>query len=180
MNNLNEIYKKYQSNEGHGDKGTSHSYIDEYDRILNPYRYNSTILEIGLCMGESLRMWEEYFIDSEVIGIDINQHLLKDLIDENTHNIIIGDATKEEILESFPNKMFDVLIDDGSHRLIDQIKTFDIFKKRINNGGIYIIEDVLNIDGVKDIFLQLHNNIQIIDNRHIKNRHDDVLIIYKF
>jgi len=180
MNSLSEIYKKYQSPEGHGDKGTAHTYIDEYQRLLEPYRKNSTVLEIGLFMGESLRMWEEFFIDSDIIGMDISDDYLINLIKEGTHNIIIGDATKEEILDSISDKMFDVIIDDGSHRLHDQIKTFNILKNRMKPNGIYIIEDVLNIDDVKDIFSSLHNNIEVIDNRHIKKRNDDVLIIYKF
>ena len=46
--------------------------------------------------------------------------------------------------------------------------------------GIYIIEDVNNIDLTIDRLNQLHDNIQIIDNRHIKNRVDDVLVVYKF
>ena len=50
----------------------------------------------------------------------------------------------------------------------------------MNKGGIFIIEDVVNIDQTKDIFLTIHNNVEIIDNRHIKYRHDDVLVVYKF
>jgi hypothetical protein len=46
--------------------------------------------------------------------------------------------------------------------------------------GIYIIEDVNNIDITKDRLSELHDNIKIIDNRHIKNRVDDVLVVYKF
>lgn len=180
MKALNEIYQKYQSPEGHGDKGTAHSYIDEYEKLLDPYRHRSVVLEIGLCMGESLRMWEEYFIDSKVIGVDITSADLIDLINEGGHEIIIGDATKEDILESFDEKSFDVLIDDGSHILSDQIRTFQIFKSKMNKGGIYIIEDVVNIDYTKDIFTSLHSNIEIIDNRHKKDRHDDVLVVYKF
>lgn len=180
MKTLNEIYQKYQSPEGHGDKGTAHTYIDEYQRLLEPYRKNSTVLEIGLFMGESLRMWCEYFIDSEVIGMDISAQHLSGIIKENKFNIILGDATRPEILEAVPDKMFDVIIDDGSHRLGDQIETYNIFKNRMKPNGIYIIEDVVNIDNVKDIFSSLHNNIEIIDNRHIKRRSDDVLIIYKF
>jgi len=180
MITLNEIYKKYQSPEGHGDKGTAHTYIEEYERLLTPYRNNSVVIEIGLCMGESLRMWEEYFIDSKVIGVDINSFNLRSLLNENGHNIIIGDATKETILEQLQEESFDVLIDDGSHMLNDQISTFNIFKDKIRPGGIYIIEDVLDIDNTKNIFLGLHNNVEIIDNRHIKRRHDDVLVVYKF
>jgi cephalosporin hydroxylase len=180
MKTLNEIYERHQSPEGHGDKGTAHTYIDEYERLLTPYRKDSIVLEIGLYQGESLRMWEEYFIDSKVIGIDISSSRLTELINEPGHNIIIGDATKEEIFKQLGEQLFDVLIDDGSHTLKDQLATYNIFKSKINPGGIYIIEDVLNIDIVKDVFLELHNDVEIIDNRHIKNRHDDVLVVYKF
>lgn len=180
MKTLNEIYEKYQSPEGHGDKGTAHTYIDEYQRLLDPYRKNSIVLEIGLCYGESMRMWEEYFIDSKIIGIDIDSRNLTDLINEPGHNIIIADATKDDIINKIDEEAFDVLIDDGSHRLVDQLNTFNIFKSKMKPGGIYIIEDVVNIDSVKNIFLGLHNNVEIIDNRHIKDRDDDVLVVYKF
>ena len=46
--------------------------------------------------------------------------------------------------------------------------------------GIYIIEDVNNLDSTIDTYKKLHNNVEIIDNRHIKNRVDDVLVVYKF
>jgi 23S rRNA U2552 (ribose-2'-O)-methylase RlmE/FtsJ len=180
MKTLNKVYQKYQSPEGHGDKGTAHTYIDEYQRLLQPYRKRSTVLEIGLCMGESLLMWEEYFINSKVFGVDISSEFLKDLIKDKTHNIIIADATEESILEHFSKETFDVIIDDGSHLLQDQIDTFKLFKDKMNPGGIFIIEDIENIDYAKDIFSSLHNNIEIVDNRHIKNRIDDVLVVYRF
>ena len=180
MKTLSEIYEKYQSPEGHGDKGTAHTYIESYERLLEPYRENSTVLEIGLCMGESLLMWEEFFINSKIIGIDINDEHLKDLIDVGTHNIVIGDATKESIVNLLSEETFDVLIDDGSHAFVDQLNTFCIFKNKIKKGGVYIIEDVAHIDHIKNIFLTLHNDVEIIDNRHIKGRHDDVLVVYKF
>jgi hypothetical protein len=115
-----------------------------------------------------------------VIGVDITSKYLSELIKERTHHIIIADATRESIINKIDEKTFDVLIDDGSHRLVDQLKTFFIFKNKINPGGIYIIEDIEDLDNVKNIFLALHNNVEIIDNRHIKGRHDDVLIVYKF
>ena len=180
MKTLNEIYQNYQSPFGHGDKGTLHSYIGDYERLLEPYRNKSVVLEIGLYMGESLRMWEEYFIDSKVFGLDINSELLNEMIQENTHNIIIGDATNPDIVKFFDGEMFDVVIDDGSHWLEHQIKSFDIFKNRMKPNGIYIIEDIDNIDETRDVFEKLHDNIEIIDNRHIKGRYDDVLIVYKF
>jgi hypothetical protein len=180
MKSLNEIYQNYQSPEGHGDKGTAHTYINEYEKLLGPYRENSVVLEIGICQGESLKMWNEYFINSTVYGIDITDQYIKDLINENKYNIIIGDATSEEILTELSDLKFDVIIDDGSHRIGDQINSFNILKDKMKSNGIYIIEDVNNIDSSIDKLTELHNNIEIIDNRHIKNRVDDVLAVYKF
>ena len=180
MKSLNEIYKNYQSPEGHGDKGTAHTYIDEYEKLLKDHRENSTVLEIGICRGESLKMWDEYFINSKVYGIDITDQYIKDLINENRYNIIIGNACSEDILKQLDDLTFDVIIDDGSHLINDQINSFNLLKNRMKPNGIYIIEDVNNIDLSIDRLNQLHDNIQIIDNRHIKNRVDDVLVVYKF
>jgi len=180
MKTLNEIYLNYKSPEGHGDKGTAHTYIDEYEKLLDQYRENSTVLEIGICQGESLKMWNEYFINSEVYGIDITDYYIKDLINENKYNIIIGDASSNDILNQLNDLTFDVIIDDGSHLINDQINSFNILKNRMNSKGIYIIEDVNNLNSTIERYKELHNNIDIIDNRHIKNRSDDVLIIYKF
>lgn len=180
MKTLNEIYLNYQSPEGHGDKGTAHTYINEYEKLLKDYRENSTVLEIGIFFGESLKMWNEYFINSKVYGVDITDRYIKDLIKENKYNILIGNACSENILTQLNNLTFDVIIDDGSHFISDQINSFNILKNRMNPNGIYIIEDVNNLDSTIDRYKELHNNIQIIDNRHIKNRIDDVLVVYKF
>jgi len=180
MKSLNEIYKNYQSPEGHGDKGTAHTYIDEYEKLLKDHRENSMVLEIGICRGESLKMWDEYFINSKVYGIDITDQYIKDLIAENKYNIIIGNACSNNILKQLNDLTFDVIIDDGSHLINDQISSFNILKHRMKPNGIYIIEDVNNLDSTIGRYKELHNNVEIIDNRHIKNRVDDVLVIYKF
>ena len=69
MKSLNEIYINYQFPEGHGDKGTAHTYIDEYEKLLSGRRDSITILEIGVRYGHSIRMWNEYFINSNIVGI---------------------------------------------------------------------------------------------------------------
>ena len=40
MRTLQEIYEDHSdaSGAGHGDKGTVHSYIPEYERLFSPYR----------------------------------------------------------------------------------------------------------------------------------------------
>jgi SAM-dependent methyltransferase len=181
MKTLNEIYQRYSSKDGHGDKGTVHTYIDEYEKLLKDYRNDVTFLEIGLFHGESIQMWSEYFNNSKIYGIDINDRFVKHLMNDERFNIIISDATDQNLINRFPKDIkFDVVIDDGSHKINDQVKTFNLLKDHMNPGGIYIIEDIDNIDATKKTLTSLHDNCQVIDNRQIKKRWDDVLIVYKF
>ena len=182
MKTLNEIYDNYQFPDGHGDKGTAHTYINEYSKLLEDYRGGSSVLEIGVHTGLSLKMWSEYFTDSQIYGIDISdRNFMKGLKEDGGFTIFIGDATQPNILDCFPtNLKFDVIIDDGSHKLKHQVNSFNIFKKRMNSNGLYIIEDIESIDTSIDTFNSMHSNCEIIDNRKIKNRSDDVLVIYRF
>lgn len=180
MRTLSEIYEGHSSPEGFGDKGTLHTYIEIYEKLLNPYRHNSSILEIGLYHGQSLRMWNEYFIDSKIYGVDIIDRNFGEMINDEKFNIFIADATQKQFLNLIEDLTFDIIIDDGSHLIRDQISSFLLLKNKIKSGGLYIIEDIDNIDSNRNIFENLHDNVEIIDNRHIKNRFDDVLIIYKF
>jgi hypothetical protein len=180
-NCLNQIYQKYSASNGHGDKGTAHSYIEEYEELLYKYKNkNCNLLEIGIAFGHSLKMWNEYLTKSIIYVIDITKLYSDDYLNDERFVINIGDATNIDILNKFNNINFDIIIDDGSHRFIDQVDSFNIFKNKMNNGGIFIIEDVNCLDEKKQEFVDLHYNCEIIDNRHIKGRHDDVLIIYRF
>jgi hypothetical protein len=102
------------------------------------------------------------------------------MINDEKFNIFIADATQKQFLNLIEDLTFDIIIDDGSHLIRDQISSFLLLRNKIKSGGLYIIEDVDNIDSNRNIFENLHDNVEIIDNRHIKNRFDDVLIIYKF
>lgn len=178
---LNEIYKKWSFVDGHGDKGTAHTYIPEYERLLSPYRYKKpNFLEIGIAYGESLEMWYEYFQGAKIHGIDIWDKEIGPYLKDERFNINIVDATKKEVLDRLDNTTFDIIIDDGSHRFEDQVATFNILKDRMNVGGIFIIEDVDCLDQKREEFINLHSNCEIIDNRSLLNRYDDVLIIYRF
>jgi SAM-dependent methyltransferase len=187
---LHELYLKYKNSgtsKWECDKATVHTYIEVYEEILNPYRYKAqNILEIGLMSGESLRMWTEYF-SGNVYGMDCSETPINGLADlrpiiaEGKHNIIIGDATSEaDIEKNFIGKKFDVVIDDGSHQLTHQLKSFNLLKDRMRKGGLYIIEDCADIELNKDIYLALHDNVEILDRRSIKNRFDDVIVLIKF
>jgi hypothetical protein len=186
MQTLNEIYKNSIVN-GWPDKGTVHSYIDVYEEILKPYRETANnVLEIGLFSGQSLIMWEQYFWGIPCYGIDCSDQPcgglqdLRPMIAEGTHNIFIMDGTKKaDIEKNFKGVMFDVIIDDGSHLLEHQIESYKHFKSHTAPGGIYIIEDIQDIDENIELFknIDAKKKVEILDRRAIKNRYDDVLII---
>jgi cephalosporin hydroxylase len=178
---LQEIYENYKTNDGWGDKGTIHSYIDPYAELLEPYRENGNILEIGIFYGHSIKMWREYFINGKVVGVDIIAREGVDaLINDSKYKIIISDATQPQFIQELGDLKFDVIIDDGSHYIEHQVATFNMLKDFVNPNGLYIIEDVQNIEQEKSILEKLHNNSYIIDNRHINGRYDDILFVYKF
>lgn len=182
MQTLAEIYQRYIAPEGgHGDKGTAHTYIPVYEKILEPYRENGSILEIGIHSGLSLKMWREYFNNGMVAGADIviNQPVIELLNNEN-YKIFHCDATKAEFLTQLNGLTFDVIIDDGSHDFQDQLDSFNLLKNSVNKNGVYIIEDIQLDYHKKSILETLHDNIIFVDNRPINpiGASDDVLIIF--
>jgi 8-demethyl-8-alpha-L-rhamnosyltetracenomycin-C 2'-O-methyltransferase len=185
MNTLAEIYERHQSPASHGDKGTVHSYIEVYEELLAPYRNQAvSMLEIGILSGISLLMWEEYFLGGTVYGIDLCERPL-DMADlrpliATGHKISLLDATSKKQVElHFSNFKFDVIIEDASHALSDQLAIYQNFRDKLVKGGIYVIEDVGDIDRDREILKNIDplRYVNVIDRRHVKGRFDDVLVV---
>ena len=88
--------------------------------------------------------------------------------------MIHGKSSRVETFKDITN--IDIVIDDGSHKVIDQVTTFNILYPRLNPNGIYIIEDIRNIEESKTKFLSLDKNVKIFDYRENLNRSDDVIV----
>jgi len=177
MKTLQEVYEKYADWTG-GDKGTNHSYIEVYEKEMSKTK-NISLLEIGVQFGHSIKMWQEYFEDSWIGGIDINlQYLSFDKL-ENVH--LCSGTDEKEINRIFKNKKFDYVIDDASHTLQDQISSFDIFYPKLKQGGKYFIEDIANDNNLRKIKDHLNkqniNSFKTYDLRYVKNRFDDIMIV---
>lgn len=187
---LIEIYNQLAEQGYQSDKNTVHSYLDIYDKILEPYRHSANnVLEIGLFKGDSLRLWERYFTTAKVYGIDCDERPhggladLRPMIADGTHNIVIGDATSEaDVHKYFGDIKWNVLIEDSSHDILAQLQIFSLFKNRMAKGGVIIFEDIQYLDRHNWLFKSLKGDftMEIIDRRKIKNRYDDVVIVFKF
>lgn len=180
---LTEIFNRIGNFSGQdigcNDKNSLHSYLPEYDKLLASYRNGGTLLEIGLALGDSIRLWDEYFDNSVIVGVDISL-VFQPLSYKNVVKLIQADATKPSITDTLSDYSFDVIIDDGSHMENDQVSTFNMLKHKVKPGGVYIIEDILALDSNRSRFESLHSNCEIVDLRKVKGRFDDTLIIYKF
>ncbi len=189
MSTLKNIFETLQLQGFETDKGTVHSYIDVYEDVLASYRNTAeNVLEIGVFKGNSLRMWEQYFKQASVIGVDCDDMPhggladLREMIESGKHCIKIFDAENPKLVkEHFAGMKFDVIIEDANHSLEQQLKLYNIYKEYLAPGGIYIIEDVEDIDKSRTAFETIDNSktVTILDRRNILNRFDDILIIIK-
>ena len=121
-------------------------YITEYDRLFQPYRDQPVrLLEIGIQNGGSLEIWSKYFTNAiKFIGCDINPDCAKLQFDDPRITVVVSDANTDEtqrhILKLSP--VFDLMIDDGSHHSGDIVRSFARYFPHLNDGGLYIAEDL--------------------------------------
>lgn len=122
--------------EKYGTDKLAHGYIPFYEKHLPsaPKR----ILEIGCLTGASLRMWREWFPDTEIHCLDLFEEHQPP---EDIPGVIYwkGNQTDQYVLEQLRRLRFDVAIDDGSHCAIDQVVT--LFSL-IGNCDLYVCEDI--------------------------------------
>ena len=124
---------------------TGKTYLDVYEQYFRDIQYNPlNILEIGVKNGFSHTLWENYFVNSKIFGIDIDPRCKN--FETSRTKIIIGSqgeqSTIEELLKLTPK--FDIILDDGSHINHLTIKSYELLISSLNPGGYYIIEDLAN------------------------------------
>ena len=112
-------------------------YFHIYDRHFDRWRGKSPrVLEIGVDHGGSLQLWKHYFGDgARIVGLDIDPGCA--MYAESQIEIHIGNQADVTLLKSLGQ--FDVVIDDGSHQLQDQLASFEALWPKTS--GVYLIED---------------------------------------
>lgn len=148
------------------------------------YKNIKSLLEIGFDGGASLQAYADFFNEASIYGIDIEDNLL-DYVKRNPKiKTYIADAKLPSTISHFGNS-FDMIIEDASHFLDDQIQHFKDYADFVNPGGIYVIEDVNenNKDALekalKESAKEKGFTLYIYDLRSIKNRFDDILFVFQ-
>ena len=126
----------------------SHGYTKHYLKYLNKFKNKKiNILEIGSFSGASAAAFSKFFKKAKIFCIDIN---IKNFKYHSKNIKVYGiDVSKKVHVIKFLKKIninknkkfFDIIIDDGSHKLKDMLFGLQIFFDHLKNNGFYIIED---------------------------------------
>ena len=172
---LREVYSSYSAEHGFGDKGTSHSYIHIYEEYIT--KDDISLLEIGVCRGHSIAMWKELLPTSRIVGVDVNLSQVE--FDLSNCELFEGDATSPNTSTKFDDESFDYIIDDGSHHLSHQKKSFDLFYPKLKKGGYYFVEDIVSHEALRDFMEFLTDQeLDLKGIAYVKDkRPDDILAV---
>jgi methyltransferase family protein len=119
-------------------------YFDIYHRHLERFRgQRLTMIEIGVFNGGSLPMWRDYLgPQARIVGVDINPGCAR--FSEAGVDVVIGDQADRTFLRSLADRYpdFAILVDDGGHRMHQQIATLEELYPRLRSDGVYVCEDI--------------------------------------
>lgn len=196
MITLNEINLTHRS-----DKGITHNYLNFYEEVFAPLKNDSlSILEIGVLFGNSLKLWNDYFINSKIYGIDdfsqmdgqdfynhspvIKEQVFNNLSEYNRIKILDFDCENVGLIyQNLKDMKFDIIIDDASHRLEQQKINYYNYQNYLKQTGIYICEDVQSTqesEELKNYFSSIGQNKKIdILEFNILSKYDDRIIIVR-
>jgi fibrillarin-like rRNA methylase len=173
MITLEQINQKYNT-----DKGGKHCYLNEYYQPKFSSLKNSArkILEIGVYEGASIKLWKDYFTKAKIYALEILQKRVGMFADDPSVELIIGSSTDPSAYQNIPTDL-DIIIDDGSHKPIDQYNTFLIAHKHLKNGGLYVIEDVRDVDALKQL---MNDHMQYVTIYDFRKQAEPDTVIFEF
>jgi len=152
--NLDQLFRFYNSDKGKSFTDSNkkiikgHDYSNYYENHFKKLKNEKIhLLEIGVYAGSSSAAFAKYFPASTIYCLDIN---LKNFKYKSKKFKVHGiDVSNNNMLNEFiqninigkDKECFNFIIDDGSHKLSDQIKCLSFFFKNLKKNGIYVIEE---------------------------------------
>jgi hypothetical protein len=153
------------------DKDRGHDYITAYyNDKLSKHKFDKiSILEIGIYKFDSIKLFRDFFVNAKIIGVDSFPQLWDDSINDYVYipnvskysshfidsysstildncEIYMMNAYSEEVLNKIEDNSIDFIIEDGSHRIEDQLYVVENWTKKLKTGGTLIIEDIQDIN----------------------------------
>jgi cephalosporin hydroxylase len=155
---LDELAIKY----GTDKSSKEHNYTPIYEELFGNVRDGILkVLEIGVKKGASLKMWQDYFPNACIYGLDIEERVIDG---ERIFTKVADQSKSTELINALDDlKDFDIIIDDGSHKKEHQLVSLETLLPYLNSVGVYIIEDLYDdtfpLKGYKHWFATAGNSI---------------------
>lgn len=162
-----------------------HGYSKFYEKYFDKIKdKNINIIEIGSFYGNASAALFFYFKNAKLFAADIfpdlfsykSSRLKNFYVDSSNENSI-----KKNIIQQIENN-FDIIIEDAGHYLKDQIISLFLLFKKLNHGGLFIIEELdfpnkrkdMNFNNEKptlrDILLNLKQKNVFLDSNYINEQ----------
>ena len=189
MESLDEIGLKYINNYGEletskhykgGDKTSKgQGFTKRYDELFSGIRERPVnLLELGVHAGRSIAMWSDYFPNGHIYGVDIhlstfgrNEKELKKLgFNDDNVTLLEADLLEEGFMKQIGDwPKFNIIIDDANHNSKPQFQNFMNLFPRLEQGGIYVIEDIIKPGGVFQLFGDIFTGLANKKHKSMKN-----------
>jgi Methyltransferase domain len=118
-------------------------YLEIYDELLAAWQgRNIAFLEIGVYKGGSIPMWKDFLgPESRLTFLDIDPACSS--LELAGTRVEIGDQADPVFLERIgqAHGPFNLIVDDGGHKMHQQITSFRHLWPRLADRGLYIVED---------------------------------------
>ena len=126
--------------------------------------------------------WKDYLVNATIYGVDrIDKPSRLEGVDGITYCRL--DCTdKRSLDDKFKGIEFDIIIDDASHKLVQQKASFEILYPKLKSGGTYVIEDA-DVDNM-NIFKAMNKGAELYDMRELRKGNNRTgrlnnLVVYK-
>ena len=152
---------QFENQYAHPSKRTSskikgHGYSIFYQKYFENLKSNNLkILEVGSFHGNASAALYFYFKKSKLFAADIYPDLFR-YRSNRIENFYVNSSDENSIQKNIIDKFsdnFDIIIEDAGHSLKDQIISLFMLFKKLNSGGLFIIEELDFPDTRKDMNL---------------------------
>lgn len=156
--NLDDLFINFNCDKGshciwNNEKIKSHKYSIFYEKYFSKMKNEKIkILEIGSHEGRGIASFYYYFPRAHLYGANINPFQM--VYKSKRITELFVDVASKKILKNLSlhlNFDLDIIIDDASHNLRDILITFPIFFKKLKKNGIYVIEDMDQLQVFKEL-----------------------------
>ena len=140
----NFINQYAQPSKRESKKIIAHGYAKIYEKYLKDNKDGIlNIIELGSFYGNASAAFFFYFKNAQIYSADINPDMYL-YSSKRLENFFTDTSSRSSIEKNILNKniKFDLIIEDASHMLKDQIISLFILFKNLKSGGLFIVEEI--------------------------------------